>query len=91
MLNLCDICTPEQVVAYKKMLILSSDPCTTIWVCDECVEEYDYNEDCIIGDEETIEELWQEEETGRFEYASTDSQHHCPRCDEDYSDIDEGD
>ena len=63
--NYCDACVPMLAIASKKMLILSSDPCLTIQVCDACAERCAQCEYMIIGDEETVERLWEAEEARR--------------------------
>lgn len=65
MSSYCDVCQPQQIVASKKMLDLASDPSTTVWVCETHAFSYGLNEDYLIGDEETIERLWEEEEARR--------------------------
>ncbi len=62
----CVPCQPLVAMATKKMLALCDDPSTTVWVCDAHALAYGHNDDYVIGDEVTIEILWQEEEALRF-------------------------
>ncbi len=69
MVNLCDYCDRDsRQIAYKKVLILSSDPSVTIWVCNEHLEKFTGSDEFVIGDEDHIEQLWQEEEADREAY-----------------------
>ena len=95
----CDACQPQQVVASKKMLVLSSDPSVTVWVCDAHAQVYGLDETNIIGDEEMIEELWaieashrdgvadEDEEDPResnFDFVTDEHSHYCSNCDQYY-------
>ena len=64
-MGICEMCLPQYVAATKKMLILSSDPSVTVWVCDSCAAVHGANEMNIVGGEATIERLWEEEEIRR--------------------------
>ena len=96
----CDACQPTEVWATKKMLVLSSDPSVTVWVCNECATKFAQSDNCadyVIDTEETIERLWQEEEDRRdtefysnypdHEFVPDVHLHKCPCCNE-YFDCD---
>ena len=98
MSDYCDVCQPQQVVARKKMLVLSSHPSVTVWVCGAHAQTFGLYETNIIGDEETIEELWAIEESRRasvadlekdpreanFDFATDEHAHYCWNCDMHY-------
>ncbi len=62
---ICDVCLPQYAAATKKMLILSSDPSVTVWVCGNCAALHGTDATNVVGDANTIERLWEEEEIRR--------------------------
>ena len=77
---LCDSCVPPLAVASKKVLILSSDPCLTISVCDTCAAGFVGDENCIVGDPETIDAMYDEEEFLQVALLRVDARVHYCRC-----------
>ena len=63
--NYCVPCLPQYVIASRKMLALTDDPSTTVWICDAHALEYSLLENYLIGKEDTIETMWEEEEARR--------------------------
>lgn len=61
----CDVCAPEIASALAKMLVFSSDPTVTLWVCPAHVLECVQHKDMVVGHEDTIEELWEDKEIKR--------------------------
>ena len=65
--NYCDVCRPELVVAHAKMLVRSSDPSVTLWVCEACATSCAHDDSNVIGTEAVVDELWEREEAARDE------------------------
>ena len=66
---ICEMCLPQYAAATKKMLILSSEPSITVWVCGSCATIHGADKTNIVGDPDTIERLWEEEEIRRDKIA----------------------